>query len=326
MSPGILANEVGMNLNGPAGMIREARSEEVLGAEALRQRLLDAVRPCLADLKLMPTSVHLPDSSTKYLGFDRQGQIVAVVICSPAILPDAVDRNLELMKLAWCALGGWSDVILAPYRTGRVAGRSYAVFPYCRTLTQSRYVWIAQRAWIRPVVLEWLRGALATTVRDASDRERDESFRIPLEHLEDWAAMPIEVRSAASATLERFRKGLWSPRHCLMHGDLWKGNILLAPRTRGYRRFVLIDWGSSVTEGYGIYDLLRVASSMKVRGHRLRKEIQAHCELLGCDYVDARSHLVAALGHGGMNLGYFPLESYKALFLQCLRQLSSVGG
>ena len=296
------------------------------GTEELQRRLLEAVRPNIAGLRSLPTKFPVADSTSKFLGLDRQGRRIAVVICSPSIAPDTVANNLELKKLAWCALGSWSDVILAPFRTGTIHGLSYAAFPYCRSLTASRYLWPAQREWIRPVVLKWLRGATAMTVSDATDREREEGFLTPLEHLVRSESMPIEVRSAAAVAIERLKEGRWQPRHCFMHGDLWKGNILLAPRNRGRRRFVLIDWGSSMVRGYGIFDLLGVASSTKPRRYRLRNEIEAHCEILGCEFADARSHLLAALGHRGMNLGYCPFANYSAASLECLRRLSSIGG
>ncbi len=81
-----------------------------------------------------------------------------------------------------------------------------------------------------------------------------------------------------------------------------------------------------MVRGYGIYDLLGLAESTKLRGYRLRKEIESHCDILGCEFADARSHLLAALGHRGMNLGYWPFAEYSAASLESLRQLSSIGG
>jgi Phosphotransferase enzyme family len=295
-------------------------------AEELRQRLLEAVRPTITDLKSLPTRMPVADSTSKFLGTDQHGRPVAMVICSPSIAPDSVAQNLELKKMAWAALGSWSDVILAPFRTGTIDGLSYAIFPHCRSMSASRTVWTVQRAWIRPVVLSWLRGATATTVSDATEREREEGFVIPLEYLAGWGSMPAELRSAARVATQRLKDGLWEPRHCLMHGDLWKGNILVAPRSRGFRQFVLIDWGASIVRGYGMYDLLRVAASTKLRRYRLGREVKAHCQILGCEFVDARSHLLAALGHFGMNLGHYPFANYSASSLSILKQLSSLGG
>jgi hypothetical protein len=293
--------------------------------EELGRRLLERVKPKIAHLRPLPTSVVVPDSTSKFLGLDRQGRAAAVVICSPTISPDTVANHLELKKTAWCSLGSWSDVILSPLQVGRIDGLSYAVFPHCRSLSESRYSWAVQREWIRPVVLRWLQGAIATTVIDATEKEREEGFVIPLQHIADWEAMPIDVRSAADVAIRRLERGSWQPRHCFMHGDLWKGNILLAPRHRGHRRFVLIDWGGSLIRGYGVYDLLTLAHSMKLRGYRLKREVKAHCRILGCDLVDARSHLLVALGYHGINLAYCPFENYLATGLRCLQLLNSIG-
>jgi hypothetical protein len=304
-------------------------SSEVHGsarAEDFRRRLLGAVGPPIVDLRVFPTDRPVPDSTSKFLGIGQHGRPIAVVICSPSIAPDTVAQSLELKKRAWAALGSWSDVILAPFRSGTIDGLSYVVFPHCRSLSASRYVWALERAWMRPAVLKWLRGVTAMTVSDATDREREEAFLIPLEYLAGWGAMPADVRSAASVAIQRLSNGSWQPRHCFMHGDLWKGNILLAPRSRNHRQFVLIDWGASIVRGYGIYDLLRVAASTKLRGYRLGREVKAHCQILGCEVVDARSHLLTALGHMGMNLGYYPFERFSASSLDCLKQLRSIGG
>ena len=223
------------------------------------------------------------------------------------------------------ALGLWSDVVLAPLRTGYVDGLSFAVYPFCRPLSGSRYGWAARRAIVRRTVLRWLRGAAAATVSEVTDKERLEGFVQPLEGLVRWTALSVSVRSAASVALHRLEDGLWQPRCCLMHGDLWKGNILVTPRGGAHRHIVFIDWGASMVRGYGMYDLFRLTRSTKLSCRRLQKEVRTHCELLGCEFIDAASHLLAALGYIGANLNCFPFRRYLEMTHVCMDQLKSIG-
>ena len=119
----------------------------------------------------------------------------------------------------------------------------------------------------------------------------------------------MEVREGASAALGRLEARAWEPRFCMMHGDLWKGNVLLAPGYRRWNQFALIDWGASMVHGYAIYDLLRLAMSMGLSGRRLEREVSRHCKILGCDIIDAQSYLLASLGYIGMNLDQLPMTS-----------------
>ena len=112
------------------------------------------------------------------------------------------------------------------------------------------------------------------------------------------------VRAAALETLERLADGTWSPRHVLMHNDLWKGNILLdyspvsqIKNSSFQERFVITDWAGSMIRGYGMYDLIRLAQSLNLGAKQLRKNVTAHCLILGCDFADARCHLLSALSY-----------------------------
>src|SRR5262245_12849925 len=116
-----------------------------------------------------------------------------------------------------------------------------------------------------------------------------------------------------------------------MHGDLQKGNLLLDwrdpvdPTGRPYwPRFVVIDWPGALIKGYAIYDLICLARSLNLTGWRLRAEIAHHCSLLGCDLVDTRSYLMAALGHIGAHLGRFPLSLFANDAQSCLKTLETV--
>ena len=56
---------------------------------------------------------------------------------------------------------------------------------------------------------------------------------------------------------------------------------------------------------------------------RLRSELEIHCQILGCDIVDAPSYTAAALGALGLNLEHFPEDRYVQLCVDVFRTLST---
>jgi hypothetical protein len=116
-----------------------------------------------------------------------------------------------------------------------------------------------------------------------------------------------------------------------MHNDLWKGNILLkncyqsgVSNKLGRKDFVLTDWGGSMMKGYAIYDLIRAARSLKLKKEDLRQQIAAHCQILQCDFTEARYYLLAALGYLGMNLEHFPQHLFVGLAHSSLEVIEEI--
>ena len=128
-------------------------------------------------------------------------------------------------------------------------------------------------------------------------------------------ALDARVRDAARAARARSRAGAWRPRHVLMHGDLWGGNVLGAPGAPPFsRRFVLIDWDTSRAEGYPFFDLVRAARSFGVaRGASGTRARGAQPRCSASTLAQSRAALVAALGHIGLVRESFPLERYAAM-------------
>lgn len=265
-------------------------------------------------------------TTSKYLIVDRWNRPSSVVICSAPEEPDVVSRAVEASQAARRSLGPLGDVVLSPLAWGEISGLSYAVYPFCKDLTKSRYVWVLQRAWLRPRLLRWLRESTQATIHVPTSEEIERDFIAPLSDLHRLRGLPEQVRDSARFALDRLRAGTWSPRHCLMHGDIWKGNLMLAPGSRGWSRFALIDWASSLIQGYGMFDLVSISRSLKLRGEGLRAEVENHCRILGCEFADARSHLACALAYIESHRGNFPWERYLDLATRSLQLLDTIGG
>jgi hypothetical protein len=268
----------------------------------------------------------LPDTTYKYLAFDHMGRHFAVVIDSPENAPSIVARNVDRRREASEALGRLGGVILKPMQSGTVDGRSYAIYPYCQPLYESRAAWALQRLWLRPAMLTWLRAATEVTRDRPSSQELEWAFADPLQHIVSMEQMPQALRDGARVARSRLESGAWKPYVCLMHGDLWKGNVLLAPGSYRWDRFSLIDWGGSLVRGYAMFDLIRLSLSFKLGGKGLKREIQDHCRTLECELTDSRSYLLTALGHLGLNLEHFPINRYVQMSSTCWNHLNSAGG
>jgi hypothetical protein len=288
-------------------------------------RLHQELGAWVTELQPFSAADPLPDSTLKFLAFDQMRRPFGVVVCSQPLAPAMVASSIEWIAMARRALGPLGGVVLEPLKSGMVGDLSYAVFPYCRKLYDSRWAWDIQRPWVRSAVLAWLRDATAMTMDHATDQEREDLFRSPLSHLAG-AQFPPVLRDAVSIALRRLEQDLWQPRVCLMHGDLWKGNVLLAPGSRDWHEFVLIDWPGCLVRGHAIYDLMRLALSMSLKGRRLERELRAHCRILECEFIDALSYLLAALGYIGKNLNYFPVENFMKMSIDCFNRYSSLRG
>ena len=280
------------------------------------------------ELSLLSHGNAVEDGTTVLLLCDSVGQSRAVVLCSSPITPDMVQRAMNRAHQVKLTLGrSIGFPILDPLAQGSVRGLSYAVLPYCNALSESRPAWWIQRTLLRPLIFDWLLRATECTVHDVEPAAIDRRFIEPLRRLASLKSINDRLRTAAGRAAERLDTGGWTPRHVLMHGDLWKGNILIrtANRTveqrRWHDRFVIIDWAGSEIHGYAMYDLVRLAQSMRLSAKRLRSEVVRHCRLLRCEPVDAMSYLLAALGHIAMNLEHFPVDRYAHMTESCFTTL-----
>jgi hypothetical protein len=257
------------------------------------------------------------DGTTVMLLCDEARERRAVMLISAPAAPDMVNRAMtrahQAKKMLSVALG---KRILDPLMTGRFQGLSYAVLPYCIGLSEHRAVWWVQRSLLRSSIFDWLYCVNKSTANRGEQSMVTREFGERLGYIASLNSLRKDMRRAAAHSSARLESGEWIPKHVLMHGDLWKSNILVSPRkyfndcVEWSDRFVVIDWPGSTTNGYAFFDLLRLAASMKLRNTSLRAEIARHSQALDCNPEDARSYLLAALGHIAMTLENFPMERF----------------
>lgn len=304
-------------------------------AECLRAPLAEALGRQYGtfQLGLLSVATDVPDGTTVLLLRDEAGRRRAVVLCSSPVAPDMVSRAMTKAKEARSALGPPADApILAPQLEGVVLGLTFAVLPFCRSLSDVKPLWWIQRSLLRPRVFRWLRRVAERTVAEPAAETVETRFIDPLRRMSESGSVSPALRKAAARAARGLAAREWRPKHVLMHADLWKGNILLATRnsihgSRGLMEsFVVIDWAGSERNGYAIYDLVRLAQSLRLSDSGLRLEVEFHCRTLGCDPTNARSHLMAALANMAMNLEHFPVDRYTEMAESCLQSLDRVVG
>jgi hypothetical protein len=232
-----------------------------------------------------------------------------IVLVSPLAFPDvAADEARSIKSVRQLLPAHLSSLTLDIAAEGRLEdGRSFVVMPRGIPLSGSRLIFELQKRRIKPVIFDWLAG-LATKAAAPSDKTSAE-YQASLESLARLNSIPAGISSAARDGLARLSKGGFVPRHCPMHGDLWRGNIIYG-RDKSPK---VIDWRGSRMDGYGFFDLVKFAHSFRVKAEDLRSEVQIHAKSFGIDVIDARTTLLASCGFISRNLGEFPVENFVAM-------------
>ncbi len=268
------------------------------------------------------------DGTTVLRVCDGAGKSRAVVLCAAPVAPDMVKRAMYKARQAKMSLGPCLGApILEPLMEGGEHGLSFAVLPYCNSLSKFRPLWWMQRARLRTAVLEWLWRVTECTVCNVELPHVEGDFAAPLRKVASLKALSGRVRTAAEWAAGRLVSGEWRPKYVLMHADLWKGNILVRPGGgTGEKRLwvdqlAIIDWAGSEIHGYAIFDLIRISQSLQLNKTGLRTEVGRHCHLLQCEVADAMSYLLAALGHIAIHIEYFSVDTYARMADACFATL-----
>jgi hypothetical protein len=263
-------------------------------------------------VSLAPFAEHkgVVDETLKLAARTSRGEALGVVLCAPVVAPQLVARSCQRGRAARAALGEeLGRVVVTARAEGEHAGLSWALMPQARVLGGGLVARV-EHLWLAGALFAWLRAVVQRSA-GAADSAARSCYEEALAYAAGEPALGDEIRCAARAAQERVARGAWRPRHVVMHGDLWAGNLLGAPGTRPFsRRFVLIDWDTSRVAGFPIFDLVRAAHSFGASRARLGRELSAHAAALGWPLEDARGALIAAIGHTGLARENFPLGRY----------------
>ena len=267
----------------------------------------------------------LRDSTRIFLVQDAEGQAIGVVHFSSRAAPGMVARGMARARIAAAGLASpLNRAVLLPIAEGEIDGQSYAVMPHCRSFSGRRWRWALERLLLRPVVFRWLHGVAETTLQPVTALDLAQRFQRPLEGVLALEGASALLTTCTRRALTRLASGAWKPRHVLMHGDLWKGNLLLRGE-KGLRswseRLAVIDWAGAQQRGYAFFDLVRAADSLRVRPAALQAEVARHCAVLGCKRVDATSYVLAAVGAILGEIGEFPLDRLLAMAEDAVRSV-----
>lgn len=290
----------GFDLGGPLAAI----AEETLGLRRVVARTLRR-------------GVQLADAKETLLLFGGGPRPRAVVQISGGRAPEMVARGVARARAIRATLAPRERLaILEPYVAGELRGRSYAIWPWCAPLAGESGSFLERRTVTTPL-LDWLGAVAAQTVRPARADAIEARFAEPLCRMATNPALSLRARLAARGALQRLDAGTFRPLHVAMHGDLHAGNILVDDGALSFRshvswweRLSLIDWCSAQPDGFPLYDLMRLAHSLRISARRLAPALVASCATLECPLEDARWHLAAALADLGANLEEFPLERF----------------
>jgi len=217
----------------------------------------------------------------------------AAIVHAKAALPEALARHII-------------DVV----DHGEMDGRSWILQPLLTPFSSNSFISKFQRLCVRPQLLQWLRD-LAFLSSASSGAIGD--FKRSLGHLANMANLPKTLRSRAQEGMDLIADGQFKPSHVPMHGDLWKGNILLKSRSH----FVVIDWRGSKMNGYGIFDLIRYAQCEGLGSRRLLHELQIHARASDIQTAHTDIPLLGALGHFAQHLGQFPENRFIEMAANC---------
>jgi hypothetical protein len=255
------------------------------------------------------------DASTKLLVAGARGRPEAVLLVANPATPMSVQEGLTRTQEVADYLGPVvGSVVLQPLVSGDFEGRSYVVLPWERVPADNIWLWRAQKLWLIPRLLGWLRDVTRITAHDLDADQLGERVSAPLERLIADSRLPDDMRRDGETALARASSGQWRPKLVLAHDDLWKGNILL-PRDRASRRttaygFHLIDWAGAQIQGFAFWDLAKLGAALAFPTRWAKREFRLHAELVGCEPRDALSYLLVGVADLGGRLEHMPVDAY----------------
>lgn len=240
----------------------------------------------------------------------------------PNVVDEEVQQSRKCKDYLGCEVG---SVILTPVLSGEINGRSYAVFDYCEGFGGNRIIWWYQKQKLMPSIFSWLRAVLLHPVsKQQSDTRTSNGIEHAIDSLRRLHGLPDWFSAEMSGA--RFSGAL--SKGCntrsLMHGDLWKGNILRSPAHCNGMNFVIVDWRGAHIDGFPFFDLICLCRSLRVSRSTARTELDKHRMLIGCGMFEARLYIIGGLGLIARNIDQFPLTAFWDLARETLNYIDSL--
>jgi Phosphotransferase enzyme family len=255
------------------------------------------------------------DSPTVFAA-NVDGQARAVVSAASPTAPRMVERTALRTHAARQALAAVDPHrVLEPLAVEHVQGISCALFPLCEALGSRRLLswWINRR--VAATLFDWLLDVARATRQAAPEGAAVEAVRENLQAMARHPALDYSLRESAALADGALVLDRWMPCWVLMHGDLWRGNVMLRRDLPGghTRRLVVIDWAGCQVDGWPLFDLIRLADSLGVPARSLAQQILRHCALLAITPEQARYGVAAALAQTLSRLENFPVDHFAAM-------------
>jgi len=242
-----------------------------------------------------------------------------ILFVSTVAFPDASFEQVEAMESMKNRLNLPSVAAIPPILAhGYVDGRSYMVMPRLRPLRSGKLSGRIDELLVRRSVLEWLR-AVASSFASADARTLEE-FSASLQALQQLEDLPDKIRRDAALARDRLCENPALAVSVPMHGDMWSGNIMRDRKGQ----LAIIDWSTSVPQGFGFFDLVTLAYSLRISGQTLARELDHHRVILGdLPKVVVKIHVLAALGFRLRHIDQFPLAKFVDLACECYQKIEN---
>jgi hypothetical protein len=203
--------------------------------------------------------------------------------------------------------------VLAPITSGEITGLTCAVWPsHLPFYVSNRPLLFSRKLRYGKTFLDWAHDICANSLSGVLTHSEVESgFLAPLWSVLANPVFPARMHEHARLAIERIMDGSWRPMHCVQHGDLWIGNFLLPANDSKSGKFYVIDWAGATTRGFPLFDLSRLAISLRVNSRVAKECMSRISKTLSCEQEDLSSYVLCAIGELGTRLEHFPTERYR---------------
>jgi len=277
-------------------------------------RELLAERGGFSRLRHLQLARKVADHCEKLVAHDASGRPAAFVVVSPRAHPSAVlEATLRARAAREQLRGEPAAAVLVPWRVGEADGLSFSVTEYAHPLGGHDLLSRWRRRSCGRRAIDWLHHVAAQTVADVPEDAVDARVAGPLARLVADETLGSSVRTAGREALAALDAGRWRPRQQLAHNDFWWNNLVRPSTRRDLAWPYVIDWGGAAVDGFPLYDLMRMAHSLRLSPRLFAQDLRRGARPLQCTPAEAPHHVVTALAALREHLGQWPKEQYARL-------------